>query len=149
VIAFDYAICERICVPVSGRAELTVPSVGSGEDAALAAAEARVPKNAAVGAGGGARLAIRAVEREGDWPRPRIVVEVAAPAGESVDLFAEGPGPDWALPVPEPAGAGEGGARRFSFALEGVPPGVDPKGATILLTAVSGTDAVEAPYRIE
>jgi hypothetical protein len=77
------------------------------------------------------------------------VVEVAAPANASVDLFAEGPGPDWALPIPEPAGAGQDGARRFAFALDGVPPGVDPKGATIRLTAVSGKDAVEATYRID
>lgn len=147
-LAFDYAICEQVCVPVSGRADLTIPSSG-GEDAALAAAEARVPKSAAVGAGGGARLAIRAVEREGDWPRPRIVVEVAAPAGASVELFAEGPGPDWALPVPEPAGARGDGVLRFAFTLDGAPPGADPKGAIIRLTAVSGKDAVEAPYRIE
>ena len=34
--------------------------------------------------------------------RPRIVVDVAAPSGADVALFAEGPTPEWALPVPAP-----------------------------------------------
>ncbi|RAI28880.1 hypothetical protein CH338_29045, partial [Rhodoplanes elegans] len=51
VLALDYAICERLCVPASGRATLTLPA-GTGEAAAVTAALARVPKPAAVGADG-------------------------------------------------------------------------------------------------
>ncbi len=110
-LAFDYAICERVCVPESGSAELRLPTTAPEQDAALAAAEAQVPKQGAVGAGEG--LVIRAVAREGEWPHPRVVVDVAAPAGASVHLFAEGPTADWALPVPEPAGEARDGLHRF------------------------------------
>jgi DsbC/DsbD-like thiol-disulfide interchange protein len=148
-LAFDYAICERLCVPVSGSAELTIPVDVPTEDALLAAAEARLPKKSTLGAGTGSAIAIRAIAREGDWPRPRIVVDVAAPAGDKVELFAEGPGADWALPVPQPAGEGRDDTRRFAFRLDGVPPGIDPKGATLTLTAVAGAAAVEIRYRLD
>lgn len=147
VLSFDYAICERLCVPVSGQAELQIPPVASVNDTALAAAEARVPTPSAVGAG--TPLAIRRVAREGDGREPRIVVDVAAPAGETVALFAEGPAPDWALPVPEPAGQGPDGTRRFTFVLDGAPPGIDPSGATLRLTAVAGERAIEVPFHLD
>jgi DsbC/DsbD-like thiol-disulfide interchange protein len=147
VLAFDYAICQRLCVPVSGKAQLQIPPSVSVDDAALAAAEARVPTKSAVGAD--APLSIRAVAQEGDGPQPRIVVDVAAPPGEKVELFAEGPADDWALPVPEPAGQGPGGTQRFTFVLDGAPPGVDPKGATLLLTAVAGGRAIEVPFHLD
>ena len=146
-LAFDYAICERVCVPESGSAELQLPTTAPEQDAALAAAEAQVPKQGAVGTGDG--VVIRAVARDGEWPRPRVVVDVAAPAGASVHLFAEGPTADWALPVPEPAGSARDGLHRFTFTLDGVPPGVDPRGATLRLTAVADTEAIEAPYRLD
>lgn len=147
VLAFDYAICERICVPVSGEAQLRIPPSVSVNEAALVAAEARVPTKSAIGAD--ALLSIRAVTQERGGPQPRIVVEVAAPPGEKVELFAEGPGADWALPVPEPAGQGPGGTQRFAFALDGAPPGVDPKGATLLFTAVAGDRAIEVRFRLD
>src|SRR4029078_2582444 len=40
----DYAVCEKLCVPAEGRAELTRTPGDSSQDSALAAAEARVPK---------------------------------------------------------------------------------------------------------
>lgn len=146
-LAFEYAICERVCIPQSGRVALSLPATTPDQDAALAMAAARVPVASAVGAGAG--LAIRAVERVGDWPRPRILVDVAAPAGEAVELFAEGPTAEWALPVPEPAGIAAGGIHRFGFVLDGVPPGVDPKGAMLTLTATAGAHAIEAQYRLD
>lgn len=146
-LAFDYAICERVCIPLSGRVELTLPATIPDHDAALALAAARVPVASAIGARTG--LAIRAVERVGDWPHPRILVDVAAPAGEPVELFAEGPTAEWALPVPEPAGMTQDGVHRFAFVLEGVPPGVDPKGAMLTFTAVAGAHAIEARYRLD
>ena len=147
VLAFDYAICENVCIPKSGNAELQIPAAAPSEDAALAAAAARVPRKSALGADKG--LAIRAVERVGDWPQPRLLVDVAALAGATVELFAEGPTPDWALPVPEPVGTGQDGVHRFAFVLDGVPPGVDPKGAILTLTAVAGKEAIETPYRLD
>ena len=79
----------------------------------------------------------------------RVVIEMAAPAGAPVDLFAEGPTPDWMLPLPEPAGPETGATRRFTFDLDGLPAGVDAKGATLILTAVSGDNAIEVPVHLD
>jgi len=71
------------------------------------------------------------------------VVDVAAPAGGAVALFAEGPTPEWALPVPTAIGGAGAGVQRFAFDLDGAPPGATYSGARITLTAVAGDDAIE------
>ena len=76
------------------------------------------------------------------------LVDVAAPAGTPVDLFAEGPAPDWALPLPEASGGGAG-TRRFTFDLDGLPPGAHVDGATLTLTATSPDDAIEVPVHLD
>ena len=40
----DYAVCEKLCVPVEAHAELPIGAGASAEEPALKAAEARVPK---------------------------------------------------------------------------------------------------------
>src|SRR5258708_22983986 len=95
----DYAICEKLCVPAAGSAALPLGGASS-FDAALAAAQAHVPTPAALG--DRAPLAIRSVKREPGSPNARVVVEVAAPEQAPLDLFAEGPTEEWALPLPEP-----------------------------------------------
>ena len=62
---------------------------------------------------------------------------------ETVDLFAEGPTPEWALPLPMPVAGGPAGAQRFAFDLDGVPAGVNAEGATLTLTAVAPLSAIE------
>ena len=89
------------------------------------------------------------MHREPGGAHDRVVVEVAAPAGAPVDLFVEGPTPDWALPLPEPAGPATAATRRFTFDLDGLPPGAEAKGATLTLTAVSGDDAIEVPAHLD
>jgi DsbC/DsbD-like thiol-disulfide interchange protein len=143
VLAIDYGVCEKICQPVDAKAELTLDGKPTAHDAPIVSAQARVPKPAAPGQGGA--LSIGAVQREGS----RIVVDVAYPAGARVDLFAEGPTPDWALPVPSPGGGAPQGQQRFTFALDGLPPDTRPDGATLLLTAVAGEHAIEVPYRLD
>src|SRR5215213_7973507 len=44
--AIDYAVCEKICIPVHADAELAFTSVASTEDSALSAALDAVPKPA-------------------------------------------------------------------------------------------------------
>ena len=55
--------------------------------------------------------------------KPRVTVDVAAPAGAPVVLFAEGPTAQWALPLPEPVAGAPAGLQRFAFELDGLPPG--------------------------
>lgn len=146
-LALDYAICEKLCVPVTAQAELALGAAPSPHDAVLAAAEAKVPRPRAVGEGSG--LTVRAIKREGNWPSPRYVVDVAAPGGAVVELFAEGPDATWALPIPEPVPERPAGVRRFEFAIDGLPPNTDPRGARVTLTAVSGGEAIEVPFLLD
>jgi DsbC/DsbD-like thiol-disulfide interchange protein len=143
----DYAICEKSCVPVDAKAELALPGGTPVQEPALAASEARVPK--AVGLGEGDKLAIRAIKREDAGDRPRIIVDVAAPAGTAIELFAEGPTADWALPLPAPVAGAPPGLQRFAFEIDGVPPGVSATGAVLRLTAVSREAAIEVATRLD
>jgi DsbC/DsbD-like thiol-disulfide interchange protein len=142
----DYAICSNVCIPVTAKAELPLPGDGE-QDAALAASEARVPKAIAIGAGD--TLSIRAIRREDGGAKPRIVVDLAAPSGAKLELFAEGPTPDWALPIPAPVAGAPHGLRRFAFDLDGLPPGASPKGAALRLTAATNDAAIEVTTVLE
>jgi DsbC/DsbD-like thiol-disulfide interchange protein len=144
-LKLNYAVCGNLCVPAEANLELALSGRGA-EEASIESAEKRVPRQAVLGAAG--ELSIRSVHREAGTPHERVIVEVAAPEGAEVDLFAEGPTPEWALPLPEPSGA-KGKIRRFSFELDGLPPGARAQGATLTLTAVSGNDAIEVPVHLD
>jgi DsbC/DsbD-like thiol-disulfide interchange protein len=146
-VKLDYAICEKLCVPAEGRGELTLPAAGLSQDRALAAATGRVPKPRALGEGDA--LAIKSVRLETGPGRPRVIVDVAAPDGVAVDLFAEGPTLKWALPVPAPVAAAPAGLRRFAFELDGAPPNEDYDRAQITLTAVTPAEAIEVTTRLD
>jgi DsbC/DsbD-like thiol-disulfide interchange protein len=137
-LKLDYAICEKLCVPAEARAKLTLSGATSAFEAALAAAEARVPVLAGIGDGA---FAIRAVKQDKTGDRPRVLVDVAA--SDPVNLLAEGPTPDWALPVPEPVAGAAPGLRRFAFDLDGLPTGASATGAVLRLTLISATAAIE------
>jgi len=130
----NYAVCERICIPVEASAELAINNVASTEDGVLFAALDTVPKPANIGDPN--PLTIRDVKRVG---KSEVLVDVVAPDARPVNLYVEGPTPDWRLPVPKPVENSPLGVRRFSFQLEGVPPGVNPAGAALKLTLV-GSD---------
>ena len=146
-LKLDYAVCEKLCVPAEANLELPLTGAETANEAALGAAEARVPKTTAVGSDG--TLSIRAVRREVGSGKPRVSVDVAAPAGAPVVLFAEGPSPQWALPLPEPVAGASAGLQRFAFELDGLPPGEQASGATLRLTAVSGDKAIEVGFRLD
>src|SRR4030088_64542 len=120
--AINYAVCEKLCIPVEANAELAIPwkakpelaiaSVASTEDSALFAALDTVPKPANVGDPN--PLTIRDVKREG---KSTVVIDVVTPDARDVNLFVEGPTPDWGLPVPKPVEHSPPGVKRFSFAL--------------------------------
>jgi DsbC/DsbD-like thiol-disulfide interchange protein len=143
----DYAICEKMCVPAVAKAELTLASGPVSQDAALTTAEAQVPKRHALGEG--QTLAIRSVRRETGSKGPRVVIDVAVPAGAPVDLFAEGPTPQWALPVPVALDGAPEGLQRFAFDLDGAPPGAKYENALLTLTAVGEQGAIEVVIRLD
>src|ERR1700761_580259 len=134
----NYAVCEKICIPVEADTELTFASVASTEDNILFAALDTVPKPASVGDPN--PLTIRDVKRDG---KSTVLVDVISPDARTINLFVEGPTPDWGLPVPKLLPQGPAGVKRFAFELDGVPPGVNPEGAALKLTLVGGERAYE------
>jgi len=142
----DYAVCEKLCVPADGKAELKLYGKSGEQNERIKASEATVPLPAKLGADDA--LSVRAARRKpGD--KPRVVVDVAVPQGRTVELFAEGPAADWALPVPMPIEGAPPGQQRFIFEIDGVPPGSSADGATLTLTATAGGQAIEVPYRLD
>ena len=133
-----YAVCAKLCIPVEAKAELAFTSVASTEDSALFAALDTVPKPANVGDPN--PLTIIDVKRQG---RSEVLVDVVTPDERPINLFVEGPTPDWGLPVPKLLDHGPPGVKRFAFALDGVPPGVNPQGAALKLTLAGGDRAYE------
>jgi DsbC/DsbD-like thiol-disulfide interchange protein len=140
----NYAVCEKICIPVEANAELGFTSVASTEDSALFAALDTVPKPASIGDPN--PLTIRDVKRGG---KSTVLIDVVTPDTREINLFVEGPTPDWALPVPTLLEQSPPGVKRFSFELDGLPPGADPEGAALKLTLVGGDRAYEFNINLE
>ncbi len=169
-LKLEYDACSNICIPVESNLVLNLSGSGA-EDAAIERAEIRVPRAVALGqrarteamrehaqAGQDAAaenadphrepLAILSVHRQPGDAHDRVLVDVEAPAGAPVDLFVEGPTPDWSLPLPQ-QGAADGAVRHFEFELEGLPPDAKAEGAALTLTAVSGDDAIEVTSHLD
>jgi DsbC/DsbD-like thiol-disulfide interchange protein len=151
-VKLSYAICSNLCVPAQADLSLVLSGKTGPEEAALVEAEARVPRQVPIGPATGSALAVRSVRREAGDPHQRVVVEVAAPEGVPVELFVEGPTPDWALPLPELEDSDPDRSpalKRFTFDLDGLPVGARADGATLTLTVVSPVDAIEAKARLD
>jgi DsbC/DsbD-like thiol-disulfide interchange protein len=143
--AVNYAVCDKLCIPVEADVELVFTSVASTEDSALFAALDTVPKPANVGDPN--PLTIRDVKREG---KSAVLVDVVAPSeAGNISLFVEGPTPDWALPVPKLLEHSPPGVKRFTFELDGLPPGAKPEGAALKLTLVAGDRSYEFNINLE
>jgi DsbC/DsbD-like thiol-disulfide interchange protein len=175
-LKLEYDVCSNICVPIESNLVLNLSGDGA-EDAAIERAEIRVPRPVALGqqarpeamrergqttaqaaagqsAVGAAAdqhrepLAILGLHRQPGDAHDRVVVDVAAPVGVPVELFVEGPTPDWSLPLPQ-QGAADGAVRHFEFELDGLPPDAKAEGAALTLTAVSGDDAIEVTAHLD
>ncbi len=136
--SINYAVCEKLCIPVDADAELAFASVASTEDGTLSEALNAVPKPANVGDPN--PITVLDVKRDG---KANVLVDVSAPDSKDLDLFVEGPTPDWALPIPKLVEHGPPGVKRFIFELDGLPPGASADGAALKLTLVGGDRAYE------
>jgi DsbC/DsbD-like thiol-disulfide interchange protein len=141
----DYAICEKLCVPAEARLELTLDRTSGADNAALAAAEAHVPQPVSA-----AEAGLTARRANDDKRKPLVFVDLTADTGQQVALFVEGPTAEWALPIPKPAQGAPPGHQHFGFELDGLPPGVDPKGAfELTFTIVKGDRATEVKTHLD
>jgi DsbC/DsbD-like thiol-disulfide interchange protein len=139
----DYAVCEKLCLPVAAKAELVLPASETPANPRLTTALARVPKHATIAATD--PLGVRAVKRDG----ATVTVDVAAPPGDDVVLFVEGPTPEWALPPPKLVATTPAGLRRFSFELDGLPSGAHADGAVLKLTLADAEHAYDYDVRLD
>jgi DsbC/DsbD-like thiol-disulfide interchange protein len=141
----DYAVCEKLCVPVEAKLELTISPAGGADNPALTAAEARVPTPVSA-----AEAGLTARRANDDKRKPLVFVDLAAPTGQPVELLVEGPTPEWSLPIPKPAQGAPPGHAHFGFELDGLPPGVDPKGPfELTFTIVQGDRATEVKTHLD
>ena len=143
-LKIDYAVCEKLCVPAEGRAELVLGVGESSHNSEMAAAESRVPKQVTAAQAG---LTARRVN---SGPKPLVTVDLGVPTNQPVELFVEGPTPQWALPIPKLVQAAPASRAQFSFELDGLPPGVDPTGQLDLtFTVVTGERAIEVKTHLD
>jgi DsbC/DsbD-like thiol-disulfide interchange protein len=141
----EYAVCEKLCVPAEAKIDLTIPPAGGAANAALDAAEAEVPQPVSI-----AQAGLTAKRANDDKRKPLIYVDLPAPAGQKVEVFVEGPSPEWSLPIPKPAPGAPPGHAHFGFELDGLPPGVDPKGSfELTFTIVRGDQATEVKTHLD
>ena len=88
--------------------------------------------------------------RVNDAAKPLVAVDLKTPDAKPVVLLVEGPSPEWALPIPKPAQGAPAGRQHFGFELDGLPPGVSPKGQfELTFTLVSGDRAVEVKTHLD
>src|SRR4051812_3683837 len=83
-LKLDYAICEKLCVPVQASAELALGAGASSQDTTLSDAEALVPKKATAAQAG---LTAQRVNKA----KPFVMVDLKVPANAPASLFVEGP----------------------------------------------------------
>ena len=140
----EYAVCEKLCVPAEGRAELTLPGDSGAQDAALGKALAEVPVVVS------AREAKLTARRGAKTAKPLVMLDLNAPKDGSYQVFVEGPTAEWALPIPTAVLGAPAGHRHFSFALDGLPPGVDPMGPfELTFTVVGGDRPIEVTTHLD
>ena len=132
-LKFDYAVCEKQCLPAKAELTLTLPREGaSPHAAAIAAAAAAVPRASDLGALGGALEAAGADA----W---RLCAK--AEPGPKRDLFIEAPEGWWFATKP---GADSDGRACFALELQQKPDGAAPP-VTVRATLTGGSAPREFP----
>lgn len=91
MLKLDFAICEKLCIPVQASTALTIGGGASAHSTRIAAAMALVPLRVAMGADA-ARVAVLDARTTLQDGRPRLDVTIAVPEGSYLlDMLVEGP----------------------------------------------------------
>ena len=132
-LKFNYAVCEKLCLPAKAELSLTLPQSGASPFAAtIAAAAAEVPRATDLGALGGALEATGADV----W---RLCAK--AEPGPKRDLFIEAPEGWWFATKP---GADSDGRACYALELQQKPDGAAPP-VTVRATLTGGSAPREFP----
>jgi DsbC/DsbD-like thiol-disulfide interchange protein len=135
---FDYAVCEKLCIPAKASGLLQLPHEAGSYSDVIGAAEAKIPLRHPLGMGG--ELAIVAITPEGGDKNLLFRVEIRAP--EAAELFLEVTEPLFATLEPLTA-------RQFRLRFDPLPSGVDLAAQKVRLTLVGENHAVETEIRLD
>ncbi len=144
VLKLDYAVCDQICIPAKGAANLVLRP-GASADPALESLVARFEGRVPLRQVEGLAVKVAGIDRSGQHPVLMLTADVGT-ATSHIDLFVEGPDARWNLPLPEPLDR-EGATRRFKLVLDGAPRGTDPTAHDLTFTLVAGDRALETAIR--
>jgi DsbC/DsbD-like thiol-disulfide interchange protein len=141
----DYAVCEKLCVPAHGKANLELAGDGASPyDTVLREAMGAVPVIAQLGAPG----AIQVLALRKGMAAEHFVVDVSLPSGVKPELFIEGEAP-WFLETKSFAPAAGGQPASFSVMVVERDKSPDCLGTSLALTLVAGLKAIEVRTRLD
>jgi len=136
-VTVNYAVCQKLCVPAEAHLDLMLGGA-SGFDDRIKEAISKVPKPVTPQQAG------MTARRVSGGSKPAVEFEIAG--GKDAQVFVEGPTNEWALPIPK-SGAAKGS---YSFDLDGLPPGTDPKAPLDLTFTIVGKDgAIETKTHLD
>ncbi len=151
VLQLDYAVCEKICIPVKGEARLVLSNAGlsTHNSMAVAEAEARVPIPARLGDNTPPAIRFIGIASGGKG----LLVDALVPdAANIVDIFAEGPD-GWVFAAPMPISTMKHGSgtrmMRFRIGVDEMPKGAELNGLPVQLTMTADDAAVEMSVRLD
>jgi DsbC/DsbD-like thiol-disulfide interchange protein len=141
----DYAVCEKLCVPVHGTADLEFMLDGrSPHDIVLREAMSMVPVIARLGAPG----AIQVIALRKGLMAEHFLVDVSLPSGVTPELFIEGEAP-WFLETKSFTPAADGQPATFTVMVIERDKSPDCQGANLALTLAAGSQAIEVRTRLD
>lgn len=143
-LKLDYAVCEQICIPVTGEAAMPLGGLLAPFAGAVRDALALVPRSVRIG--DAAAPAIAAVDVAADDKALQVTTLLPA-AGGPADVFAEGPSADWLFGVPARVSETTEGAQRrtvWRLSAEARPADARLSGQPLTVTLTAGGQAVEA-----
>lgn len=148
-LKLNFATCEKLCIPADAELALDFTADASVESA-IENAEKRVPQIQDISKPRSIAIQSAKVERgkAADGSDSRIVVKALARTVGKVDLFAEGPGEEWTLALPELA-QNEAGHLTFHIPLQGSRLGKNDAPPKLRLTLVAGEQAVETEIALD
>ncbi len=147
-LKLDYAVCEKLCVPVQANLSLELPTnISLGLSQGLQDSVALVPV-----ANGADDPHIVSVQFSGSPENSWLDVTARFPNGPSIsDTFVEGP-EGWFLPAPEFISQSEQGQNmviNYRVSLNALPKDASIAGAPLLFTLATDGSAVEQPWVVE
>ncbi len=148
-LKLDFATCEKLCIPAEANLSLSF-AADAGAEPSLENAEKRVPEKQDVNKPRPLAILGAKVERGKDpeGKADRIIVKALARTVGKLDLFAEGPGEDWTLALPELL-SNEAGHAIFAIPLQGSQLGSNAAPTKVRLTLVAGEQAIETEIALD